>query len=143
VPILSHVSQGFLSGIPSDYSAPIGTVNGEEIRASMIDELSTKHFPICMRNMHDHLRRERHLKYQGRLQYGLFLKVPKISFSMRYLISYKVLGLSIEESLLFWRGGFRNLSDDEFSKKYKYNVRHSYGLEGKRVNYPARRWVLP
>jgi len=53
----------------------------------------------------------------------------------------KVLGLSIEESLAFWRGGFRNLSEDEFNKKYKYNVRHSYGLEGKRVNYPAKRFT--
>lgn len=106
----------------------------------MIDELSKRHFPLCMRNMHDHLRKERHLKYQGRLQYGLFLKVRScLCICVRFDQRSQVLGLSIEESLLFWRGGFKNLTEDEFSKKYKYNVRHSYGLEGKRVNYPAKR----
>lgn len=64
LPILSHVSQGFLTGVPSDYSISIGTIDGEEVRASMIDELSRKHFPLCMRNMHDHLRKERHLKWK-------------------------------------------------------------------------------
>jgi DNA primase large subunit len=41
----------------------------------MVDELSRKHFPICMRNLHENLRRDHHLKHYGRLQYGLFLKV--------------------------------------------------------------------
>jgi len=53
----------------------------------------------------------------------------------------QVLGLSIEEALAFWRKSFSGYNDDEFNKKYKYNIRHSYGLEGRRANYPAKRYV--
>ncbi len=34
------------------------------------------------------------------------------------------------------------MSDDKFNKEYRYNIRHSYGLEGGRKNYPAREYVL-
>lgn len=73
VPILNNLSQGFLAGVPSDWVNPSAT--GDEIRADMIDDLSRKHFPMCMRNLHECLVRDRHLKHFGRLQYGLFLKV--------------------------------------------------------------------
>lgn len=51
----------------------------------------------------------------------------------------QALGLSIEEAVLFWRRSFSGMTDDQFNKGYKYNIRHSYGLEGKRANYPAKR----
>ncbi|KAG6328116.1 hypothetical protein ID866_10974 [Astraeus odoratus] len=121
VPILNNLSQGFLAGVASEWSS--GQSSGEEIRADMIDDMAKKHFPMCMRNLHECLVRDRHLKHFGRLQYGLFLKV---------------LGLSIDEALLFWRKSFSNITDEKFNKEYKYNVRHSYGLEGKRANYPAK-----
>ncbi|KAI0050926.1 DNA primase large subunit [Auriscalpium vulgare] len=121
MPVLGNLSQAFLAGVPSDWSPAEN--NGEEIRADMIDELSRKHFPACMRNLQDNLRRDHHLKHFGRLQYGLFLKT---------------LGLSIEEALLFWRKSFSGFTDDQFNKNYKYNIRHSYGLEGKRANYPGK-----
>ena len=31
------------------------------------------------------------------------------------------------------------MDDNKFNKEYKYNIRHSYGLEGKRANYSAKR----
>lgn len=121
VPILNNLSQGFLVGIPSEWSS--APSSGDEIRAEMIGDMAKKHFPLCMRNLHECLTRDRHLKHFGRLQYGLFLKV---------------LGLSIDEAIHFWRKSFSNLTDDKFNKEYKYNIRHSYGLEGKRANYPAK-----
>jgi DNA primase large subunit len=47
----------------------------------------------------------------------------------------------LEEALVYWRRGFSQLTDDKFQKEYKYNIRHSYGQEGKRMNYPAKRSV--
>ncbi|KAI0273701.1 DNA primase large subunit [Gloeopeniophorella convolvens] len=120
-PILANLSQGFLAGVGSDWNT--SESNGEDIRADMVDELAQKHFPMCMRNLHANLKRDHHLKHFGRLQYGLFLKA---------------LGLSIEEALIFWRRSFSGHTDDQFNKHYKYNIRHSYGLEGRRANYPAK-----
>ncbi|EJD05813.1 DNA primase, large subunit [Fomitiporia mediterranea MF3/22] len=125
MPILEHLGQGFLSGmsVASEYTSADSLGDGEEVKAEMIDELAEKHWPMCMRHLHDCLRKDRHLKHHGRLQYGLFLKV---------------VGLSIEEAIVFWRKAFGGrITDDKFNKEYKYNIRHSYGLEGKRTNYPA------
>lgn len=72
-PILDNLSQGFIAGIGSEWGASEST--GEGIRAEMVDELAQKHFPMCMRNLHENLKRNHHLKHFGRLQYGLFLKV--------------------------------------------------------------------
>ena len=55
----------------------------------------------------------------------------------------QVVGLSIEEAIIFWRKAFGGtLTDDKFNKEYRYNIRHSYGLEGKRANYAAKRCVM-
>ncbi|GBE81991.1 DNA primase large subunit [Sparassis latifolia] len=122
VPILNNLSQGFLAGVSSEWSSAASS-SGNEITADMVDDLARRHFPMCMRNLHDNLQRDRHLKHFGRLQYGLFLKV---------------LGVSIDEAITFWRRSFSKIQDDKFNKEYRYNIRHSYGLEGKRANYPAK-----
>ena len=87
LPILSHLSEGMLAGLQSDYgfTAPENTT---EIRADMIDELSRKHFPLCMRNLHENLRKDKHLKHTARLQYGLFLKVGLLRESMELLLTH-------------------------------------------------------
>ena len=64
-----------------------------------------------------------HTLHYGRLQLGLFLKG---------------LGLNMEESLRFWKSEFTRKNDidgDKFEKQYAYNIRHSYGQEGKRNDY--------
>ncbi|KAJ6496616.1 eukaryotic and archaeal DNA primase, large subunit-domain-containing protein [Mycena vitilis] len=121
--ILDNLSQGFLAGVSAEWSAAPTDMNGESIKAEMVDDLAAKHFPMCMRNSHQRLRADHRLNHFGRLQYGLFLKV---------------LGLSVEEAIIFWRKSFDRINDDTFNKMYKYNIRHSFGLEGKRANYPAK-----
>lgn len=74
VPILNNLSQGFIAGSSSEWMNENGKENGEELKAEMIDDLSKRHFPMCMKTLHDRLQRDNHLKHFGRLQYGLFLK---------------------------------------------------------------------
>lgn len=80
--------------------------------------------PLCMEHLHDELRREKHTRHGGRMQYGLFLKG---------------MGLSLEQALLFWQMAFEKLTPEQFNKNYAYNVRHSYGMEGKRTDYTPYR----
>lgn len=124
LPVLSHLSMGFMAGISTDYSGSSITADGTTIiSASMVDALIKKHAPLCMKHLQTTLNTTGHLKHYGRLQYNLFLKE---------------LGLPIEEALVFWRRSFKNITDDKFNKEYRYNIRHGYGLEGKRMNYPAK-----
>jgi DNA primase large subunit len=96
-------------------------VQTENISANEIDYLAKEAFPLCMQILHNHLTKESHLKHWGRLQYGLFLKG---------------IGLSLDESLNFWKKKFANkFPGDKFEKEYSYNIRHSYGKEGKRNDY--------
>jgi len=45
--------------------------------------------------------------------------------------------LSLDSALAFWRTEFAKggMPEDKFKKEHMYNIRHSYGKEGKRVNY--------
>ncbi|QRW21519.1 DNA primase large subunit [Rhizoctonia solani] len=154
LPLLQHLAQSFLNGIASSSAASFADENGELVRAEQVDELAARHFPACMRNLHDSLRKDHHLRHHGRLQYGLFLKVCQIAWSVgpykhlidvhmrrvRDLRAAKAIGMSIDEALTFWRRGFQGgkITDDKFAKEYRYNIRHSYGLEGRRMNYPAK-----
>ncbi|KAK2466981.1 hypothetical protein APHAL10511_001239 [Amanita phalloides] len=124
LPILENLSKGFIAGVSSETYDP-SSHQRDEITAEMVDDLAKQHFPMCMRTLHEKLRRDDHLKHYGRLHYGLFLKV---------------LGLSVEEAIVFWMKSLK-VADDKFNKEHKYNIRHSYGLEGKRANYPAKSCV--
>lgn len=99
-----------------------------------------------MLRLHHALRENHHLRHGGRMQYGLFLKGA---------------GLTLEQSLAFWKSEFTKKMDADkvcgegvlgqgllrkpllhcmllswqFEKSYAYNVRHNYGREGKRANY--------
>lgn len=74
LPILSHLSMGFMAGIGSEYTVPTGG-DGEELTAEMVPGLSTASFPFCMRSLQDALKGSGHLKHEGRHMYNLFLKV--------------------------------------------------------------------
>lgn len=87
-----------------------------------IEDHSESTFPLCMTMVHRFLTRDSHLKHNGRLQYGLFLKG---------------LGLTLDESLQFWKSKFSSkVTGDKFDKEYSYSIRHNYGMEGKRADYP-------
>jgi len=94
----------------------------DHLTSDSLDPLSLKSMPICMRHLHESLKIHHHLRHYGRLQYILFLKG---------------VGLPLEESLKFWRGEFSKgtIPSDKFDKEYSYNIRHSYGQEGKRTSY--------
>ncbi|CEJ93246.1 Putative DNA primase large subunit [[Torrubiella] hemipterigena] len=111
-PILNHLSKNFITP-DSSYMSESTTTNAS-VTAGSIDSLS-QHFPACMSHLHRSLRRDAHLKHYGRLQYSLFLKG---------------IGLNLEEALMFWRGAFHKVTDDQFNKEYRYNVRHVYGDVG-------------
>lgn len=115
-PILAHLSSDFTQKV-CDTTL---NITGTAITARSIDGLANPHFPLCMSHLHNTLKRTHHLKHFGRLQYTLFLKG---------------IGLSVDESIAFWRTNFANITDDKFNKEYRYNIRHAYGLEGNRRNY--------
>lgn len=76
-----------------------------------------------MRIMHDHLKTAHHLKNNARLQYGLFLKG---------------IGVTLEDSIEFWRTELtkkEDINEDKFNKTYLYHINYNYGKVGRRVNY--------
>lgn len=126
MPVLEHLSMGSMVGATNEYTnAALLGADGSAvtITADMVAPLVRAHAPLCMRHLQETLSATHHLRHYGRLQYNLFLKE---------------LGLPVEEALLFWRRSFSNMSDDKFAKEHRYNIRHGYGLEGRRLNYPAK-----
>ncbi|KAI9024136.1 DNA primase large subunit Spp2 [Hyaloraphidium curvatum] len=117
IPVLNNLGSQHLSG-RNEYNAGSGALAGQ-VSANDVDRL-TGHFPLCMKHLATSLKTEGHLKHNGRMQLGLFLKG---------------IGLSLEEALIFWRRSFRTKTDEEFQKSYAYNIRHNYGKEGKRADY--------
>lgn len=78
-------------------------------------------FPLCMRKMHHQIKQNHHLKHNGRMQYGLFLKG---------------IGLSLDDALQFWRSEFLKKMDAKtFDQEHEYNIRHNYGKKGHSVDY--------
>ncbi|XP_074597984.1 uncharacterized protein LOC141852759 [Brevipalpus obovatus] len=88
-----------------------------------IEDLAKESYPPCMENIHNHLRKNHHLKYYGRLHYQLFLKE---------------IGLSMEDCLRFFRAEFiKKIAPEKFDKEYKYGIRYNYGKEGKKADFSA------
>ena len=96
--------------------------NDEKLRTmNDVDIFSERCFPLCMNLIERHINQYSHLTHFGRLQYSLFLKGA---------------GLPVDEALKFFQKKYEKKTPiDKFEKEYAYNIRHSYGLEGKRVSY--------
>lgn len=110
-----------LKGLHQSYSGNDYTNSKAAIPIESLDSLSVKSFPLCMRQLHEQLRSVHHLKHGGRLQYGLFLKG---------------IGVTLEDSLRFWRDEFTKIMElDKFEKNYAYNVRYNYGKEGSKKDF--------
>ncbi|XP_041989248.1 DNA primase large subunit-like [Aricia agestis] len=110
-----------LKGLHQSYTGVDYSDTKVAIPIESIDSLSVKSFPLCMRQLHEQLRLAHHLKHGGRLQYGLFLKG---------------IGVTLEDSLRFWREEFTKMMElDKFEKQYAYNIRYNYGKEGSKKNY--------
>lgn len=45
-----------------------------KLEVAKMDSVAQKHFPLCMKQLHRKLRENHHLKYDGRVQYRMFLK---------------------------------------------------------------------
>lgn len=106
-----------LKGLHTSYTGNDYSIKNtkDNIPIAALDSLSVKSYPLCMRQMHETFRRTHHLRYMARQQYGLFLKG---------------IGVTLEDSLRFWREGFTQKTDidlEKFEKTYSYNIRHNYG----------------
>lgn len=118
-PILDSVRQRFAAD--DDANKGFDPAKGiERISLGQLHE-SVPAMPLCMANMMAKLREQHHLRHAGRMQLGVFLKGC---------------GLTMDESLQFWRTEFGKgqINSEKFEKTYAYNIRHHYGKEGKRRN---------
>jgi len=115
LPLLKNLSSAYIGETFFDEKK---VSNDDKLMLSGMDQASKTSYPICMRYLHEGVRTDHHLKYFGRMQYGLFIKAA---------------GLTLEEALSFWRSEFTKKVDvEKFEKQYAYNIRHIYGKEGKR-----------
>ena len=104
--------------------ANVQTGPAPEMDIEDIAAYADTHMPLCMRMMDRTLRRDRHLKFDGRFQYGVFLKDA---------------GLSLENMMKFLSETMTlRTSTAKFAKsEYGYSVRFWYGKEGKKTSYNA------
>lgn len=110
-----------ITSVHTSYTGKDYTLGSNDVAIENLDNLAKKSFPLCMRMCHDSLRHTHKLKHQGRLQYGLFIKG---------------IGVTMEDSIRFFREEFTKVVDPEkFDKQYLYNIRYNYGKEGKRKNF--------
>ncbi|GAX81494.1 hypothetical protein CEUSTIGMA_g8923.t1 [Chlamydomonas eustigma] len=123
-PLVEGLSQRYLG---PDLGAAGNQARRSDLTVANLTSVSARHFPLCMHNLMQTVRRDHHLRHQGRQQLSLFLKA---------------VGLPLEEALIFWRSEFGpKVPGDKFDKEYAYNIRHNYGKEGKMTEYTAHSCV--
>ena len=119
-PVILSLSKRYLG---RDFGKPgeAGADRGAAITLKDLPTAAKASFPLCAKNLYDAVKREHHLRHEGRRQLQLYMKG---------------IGLSLEEAMLFWKTEFcKKIPAEKFEKEYAYAVRHAYGKEGKRVDY--------
>ena len=114
-----------LKSLHQRYVGKAYTFDGSESDVLTISamEATTESFPLCMRQLYKALKTKHHLTHTGRRALQLYLKGT---------------GMPLGDALVFWKTEFTKSPDcsaEKFEKDYAYGIRHSYGKEGKRVNY--------
>jgi DNA primase large subunit len=114
VPLLRHLREQYLAF--GDFKQEATGITGT-LSLSNLEQAYKIAFPPCMLQMRERLKSHHHLKYDGRKQLGAFLKRA---------------GLSVEDSLTFWKSSFMgsHVTPEKFDKEYAYAVRYLYGKEG-------------
>ncbi|XP_053209792.1 DNA primase large subunit-like [Panonychus citri] len=120
IPLISNIYMKKIASARKMQTDASGNLK-EVITPHMVDGLALEHFPPCMENIHLNLRKNHHIKYNGRLHYSLFLKG---------------IGLSLEDAIKFFRDEFiQKIPPEKFDKEYRYGIRYNYGKEGKKVDF--------
>lgn len=123
LPILHHLSSGYTISNFQQQDQFNQASQGEVTATSVYSDKIRENFPLCAKNLMNGLKENHHLRYQGRQQLSFFLKG---------------IGMDVDEALQFWSDAFTSgghMTADKFTKEYRYNFRHNYGLEGNRINY--------
>eukprot|EP00914_Ancora_sagittata_P004432 GHVO01009601.1.p1 GENE.GHVO01009601.1~~GHVO01009601.1.p1 ORF type:complete len:270 (+),score=30.34 GHVO01009601.1:212-1021(+) len=96
--------------------------NAGEFRLSLenLPRVAPKAFPLCMKRLYETQTHSGHLRHWSRLQLWLFLKEC---------------GMTVDEQLRFGSSTWKGTAT--FEKEHKYTLRHAYGLEGRRQDYPS------
>lgn len=68
-PIVNNISKQS-AGLEAKYDSIQGQITPDQI-----PKLAKRSFPLCMENLYDHLVSDSHLRFGGRMQLGLFIKV--------------------------------------------------------------------
>lgn len=94
----------------------VTAIENIEITDSNIEKISKKHFPLCMKNILNHLISNNHLYYDMKLQYCKFLKF---------------IGMSSDEALTHFRRYYTLKYPEEiYAKRHEYLFKHVYQLVG-------------
>ncbi|ESL08799.1 DNA primase large subunit [Trypanosoma rangeli SC58] len=117
----------FLEHFVADPTSAMQEASSGAVGAGDVRRRAQTHFPLCMRQIDEHLRREGHLKHHGRFTYGLFLKAIGLSLQD---------SIALFSSLMTLKGAAGNT--EAFTKTaYGYGLRHIYGMEGKKTSYTS------
>ncbi|EKX72808.1 DNA primase large subunit, putative [Theileria equi strain WA] len=114
---------GFLKVLPESYLvtdySKFNVTEENRLSLANINQIYKVTFPPCMRRIFSQYLKSGHMKHWGRQQLWLFLKGA---------------GLTLEESMNLNRTIWSD--SNNFEKEHGYNIRHLYGKEGRRANYP-------